>query len=142
MILIFTVAKCRKVDVDNASTFKFRFPFLSDFRPKARGNCFSTSARSYWTWRNRQLWRNRYCFYEYIRDFKIDDVARSTTLPSKTEAFFIKNLKCWHYGFLKTSSRSRDIHVFEICKWEAYDIIYSQRLNKIHKMRNISENNQ
>ena len=25
--------------------------------------------------------------------------------------------------------------------WEAYDVIYSQRLNKIHKMRDISANN-
>ena len=44
-------------------------------------------------------------------------------------------------GFINTSYRSRDVEVFEICKWEAYDVIYSQRLNKIHKMRNISGNN-
>ena len=43
-------------------------------------------------------------------------ILRLTTRPSKTETFFIKNLKCWHRGFLNTSSRSRDIQVFEICK--------------------------
>ena len=68
-------------------------------------------------------------------------ILRLTTRPSKTETFFIKNLKCWHRGFLNTSSRSRDIQVFEICKLEAYDIIYSQRLIKIHEMWNTSENN-
>ena len=64
--------------------------------------------------------------------------SATTMKKSSTQSWFYLNYfrseTEWHPRVLNTSSRSRVIQVFEIYKWEAYDVICSQRLSKIHKM--------